>query len=449
MNTRKAFQNQHVTEINAGRMRYTAVFMLLLFLLTGITSLFAQQEVRIRIREGMPTIPVALPDFHFTANSIKDETLKKEIANVLWNDLKYSRVFKLVPKEHYEYIQKFNPTNIIFKDWASIQANILISGTLEISSAQRLIFSFKVYDVKSERFIFGRNFGGKTEFARLIGHRAADEMMKYFGEKPIFTSKVVFVSNRDGNEEVYLMDFDGKRQQRITYNDYIDLMPSWSYDKEKILYTSYRRGTPELYIFHLYTGKTELISSGGVNYSADWSPEADKIVYTSSKNSGNAEIYIRDMKTGKEKRVTFNRIIDTSPSWSPSGDEIAFTSQRSGTPQIYIMDAEGTNVRRITYEGTYHDNAAWSPDGTRIVYVSRIEARFDVYVYNLKNNTIAKLTENAGRNENPTWSPDGRHLIFSSNRTGRYQLYSIDYDGANLKRLTSSGENKMPKWQKK
>ncbi len=449
---RLAIDNEKVTDmLNNKRLLeiIKKLFLTLLFSMIIFSHLSAQQEVRIRINEGMPMIPTAIPDFQFTSNSLKDTAIKDEIYQVLWDDLKYSRVFKCVPREHYTYIKAFNPDNIVFKDWASIQANILLAGKVEISPENRIIFSFKVYDVKSERFIFGRNFGGKKDLTRLIAHRATDEMMKYFGEKPIFTSKIVFVSSRDGNEEIYLMDYDGKRQTRITFNDYIDLIPSWSTDKEKILYTSYRRSTPDLYMFHLYTGKTELLSTGGVNYSADWSPDGDRIVYTSSKNDGNAEIYTRDMKTGREKRLTFNHIIDTTPAWSPNGNEIAFTSQRSGTPQIYIMDAEGTNVRRITYEGTYHDNPVWSPDGTRIAYVSRIEARFDIYVYHIKNNTISKLTQKAGRNQNPTWSPDGRHLVFSSNRSGSYQLYSVDYDGTNLIRLTSRGENKMPKWQKK
>jgi len=409
---------------------------------------FSQQEVRIRITEGMPMIPVALPDFQSNEKSAADEKTKTDIYQVLWNDLKYSRVFKLVPKEYYTYIQKFDPKNIRFKDWTSIQANILIVGQIEVTSEDRVVFSMRVYDVRSEKFIFGRNFGGKKEFIRLIAHRAADEMMKYFGEKPIFTTKIVFVSIRDGNNEIYMMDYDGKRPRRITFNEDIDVIPSWSADNEKILYTSYRKGNPDLYMFHLYTGKTELISTGRANYSADWSKENDKIVFTSTK-SGNAEIYIKDPKTGKEKRLTFNRAIDTTPCWSPSGNEIVFTSQRSGTPQLYIMDAEGTNVRRITHDGTYHDSPAWSPDGTRIVYVSRIEGRFDVYIYNLKDNTIAKLTEKSGRNENPSWSPDGRHIVFASNRSGSYQLYSIDYDATNLRQLTSRGENKMPKWQKR
>ncbi|UCH93033.1 MAG: Tol-Pal system beta propeller repeat protein TolB [Candidatus Aminicenantes bacterium] len=428
-----------------------SIFLLLiagLIFTVFFTRAHAQQEVRIRISEGMPMIPVALPEFQLRETSVPDQKTKQEIYQVLQDDLKYSRVFKLVPKEYYSYIQEFDPGNIRFKDWASIQANILISGSIEVSAQDRVVFAMKAYDVRSEKFIFGRNFGGKKEFTRLIAHRAADEMMKYFGEKPIFTSKVIFVTDRDGNNEIYMMDYDGKRVRRITHNNDLDILPTWSADNEKILYTSYRKNNPDLYMFHLYTGKTELIATGQANYAADWCLEDDNIVYTSTR-SGNAEIYVKNMKTGKEKRVTFNPAIDTTPCWSPSGDEIVFTSQRSGTPQIYIMNADGTNIRRITHDGSYYDSPAWSPDSTRIAYVSRIEYRFDIYVYNLKDNTVVKMTEQSGRNENPTWSPDGRHLIFASNRSGSYQLYSIDYDGTNLRQLTFKGENKMPEWQKK
>lgn len=418
-----------------------------IFLLSAAMPLRAQQEVTIRIKEGMPMIPVAVPEFGFTEASVRDEEIKTIITSTLWNDLEFSRVFRLIPKEHYGYIQRFNPNDINFKDWASIQANILISGQLEITADGRIIVSIKVYEVGSERFIFGRNLGGKKELGRLIAHRIADEMMKHFGEKPIFTSKIVYTSEKGNDRDIYIMDYDGARQTRITVNNILELLPSWSSNNEKIMYTSYRRLTPELYMFDLFSGKTELISTGGSNYAADWSPLEDKIAFTSTK-PGNAEIFVRDMKTGKEKRLTFNPGIDTSPSWSPNGREIVFISDRSGSPQVYIMDAEGTNVRRITYEGTYHDSPVWTPDGTRIAYVSRIENRFDIYIFNLKNNEMTKLTENAGRNENPSWSPDSRHLVFSSNRGGKYQIYLVDYDGRNVRQITSSGENKMPKWQK-
>ncbi|MCX6557457.1 MAG: Tol-Pal system beta propeller repeat protein TolB [Candidatus Aminicenantes bacterium] len=415
--------------------------------LLASTLVSGQEEITIRIKEGMPMIPVALPDFQFTEASLPNNEIKSLIYETLWRDLEYSRVFKLVPREHYSYISRFDANAINFKDWASIQANILISGQLEMTADERIIFSLKVYEVNSARFIFGRNYGGKKDLGRMIAHRVADEMMKHFGEKPLFTSKIVYVFESGKDRDIYIMDYDGSRPTRITYSNALDMLPSWSADNEKILYTSYRNLSPELFMFDIYTGKTELLSSGGSNYAADWSPVADQIVFTSSKN-GNAEIFLKDMKTGKEKQLTFNPAIDTTPCWSPNGREIAFTSQRSGTPQIYIMDAEGSNIRRITTEGSYHDSSTWSPDGMRLAFVSRIENRFDIYVFNLKSNEISKLTENAGRNENPSWSPDGRHLVFSSNRSGKYQLYLMDYDGRNIRQITSAGENKMPKWQK-
>lgn len=425
--------------------RPLAVAPLLALLLSAILP--AQQEITVRIREGMPLIPVAVPEFAVSGGSPATAAIAAEVYDTLRNDLEFSRVFRLIPREHHQYVARFNPHAINFPDWASLQANILVSGQLEVTADERIVLGVGVYEVGGEKFIFGRNYGGRREFARLIAHRVADEMMKHFGEKPLFTSKIAYVHEQGAEREIYIMDWDGSRPTRLTFNPAIDLLPSWSRDNNRILYTSYRRLSPELYMFDLFSGKTELVSSGGSNYGADWSPLGEKIVYTSSKG-GNAEIYLRDMPSGAEKRLTFNPAIDTSPCWSPAGNEIAFVSSRGGTPQVYIMDAEGTNVRRITFEGSYHDSPAWSPDGSRLAFVSRIENRFDIYVCTLKTNEFSKLTENAGRNENPSWSPDGRHLAFSSNRSGRYQIYLVDYDGRNVRALTREGENKMPKWQK-
>lgn len=427
---------------------YKNIFFIVLLIVVLSSNFYSQEEIKVRITEGIPMIPVALPKFEYSEKSKADDDVLNEIYETVWNDLEYSQVFKLVPRQYFTYIGKLDQNNIVFKDWESVQARVLITGKVEITNSDRVIFSVKVYEVSTGNIIFKRNFGARKEFIRLIAHRTSDEMMKHFGEKPYFTSKVVFVSTRDGNKEIYIMDYDGGRQKRITFNSYIDLMPSWSKDGEKLLFTTYKSGFPDLVKFNLYSGKTDVISSGGVNYRADWSNDEEKLVYTSSKKDANAEIYLKEMGSGKEIRLTFNRIIDSSPCWSPNGKEIAFTSQRSGTPQIYIMNEDGTNVRRVTYEGTYHDNPAWSPDGSRIAYVSRIEGRFDIYVLNIKSNSITKLTEMSGRNENPAWSPDSRHILFTSNRTGRYQLYSIDYNGMNLRKITRRGENLMPKWQK-
>ncbi len=419
------------------------IFLLLFLFLSFFIS--AQEEVRITIKDGLQMIPVAMPDSYGIDGTLPQDPVVKEIWDTIWEDLSFSRVFTMIPKERYAYIPKVDPSNINFKDWASIGAKVLILTGVS-KKENKLIFTIQVYDIKGKQ-ILGRNFGGSVDLARVIAHKASDEIMKSFGEVPLFSSKIAFTSSRDGSSEIYFMDYDGKRIKRVTNNGCIDILPSWSGNNEQLLYTSYRKGSPDLYSFHLYSGKTELLATGRANYSADWSPQEDKIAFTSTRD-GNAEIYIRDMLSGKLTRLTFNKVIDVSPSWSPNGRELAFISERSGTAQVYIMDKEGTNVRRITNEGTRHDSPEWSPDGSRIAYTLMLSGAIDVYIYNLQSNSITKITEESGRNENPTWSPDGRHLAFASNRLGSYNIYLVDYDGANLKRITSKGNNKMPNWQK-
>jgi TolB protein len=409
----------------------------------------AQQEIVMKISEGRPMVSVALPDFVLRSQSEGARAAAQEIHKVLGDDIKYSRVFQLLPKDYYGYIKAIDPEKIVFKDWDSIQAKLLLTGEISEDGQGRATFDGKIYDVKSERFIVGKRYQADKSSWRLVAHRMADELMKLYGEKPVFSTKVAFVSNRDGNDEIYIMDYDGANPTRITFNKVRDYMPAWSPDQRTIAFSSYRGNTVGLYLRDIYAGKETLVASKGTNYSAAFSPDGKKLAFCSSMTQeGNAEIYVLDVGTTKIHRLTYNSASETAPSWSPTGREIAFTSDRTGAaaPQIYTMDAEGSNVRKVSFGGSYHDSPAWSPTGDRIAYISRVDNLFDIYILNLRTNQISKLTETRARNENPSWSPDGRHLVFASNLSGSIQLYTIDYDGANLRRLTDLGQNKLPNW---
>lgn len=417
-------------------------------LLLGIsTILFTQQEVVLTIKEGMPTIPLALPKFMAHSQSAEIMENAQNLREIISTDLKYSRVFQKIPDSFYSYIKPLDPQKILFKDWESIQASLLFVGEIFGEKTNQIIFEGKLYDVKSERFIFGKRYQGERALTRLIAHKMSNEIMKIYGEKPIFTSKIVFISNRNGNDELYMMDYDGHNQTRLTFNREKDYMPAWSVDGKKIAFTSYQKNNAILYLLDLYEQKIKAIATKGTNFAPSFSPNGKKLAFCSTMD-GDAEIYVATSDGKKVKRLSFNKAIDTAPSWSPTSREIAFTSNRGGTPQIYIMDAEGSNLRRVSFGGSYHDAPSWSPTGDRIAYVSRLDTIFDLYILNLRTKEITKLTESNARNESPCWSPDGRHIIFSSNLSGSIQLYTIDYDGANLRRLTSKGENKLPDWSR-
>jgi TolB protein len=427
-------------------MKHKSILFAVSVLLTLVSQLAGQQEFYITLKEGVPATSLALPNFAARSSSVKVKTAAAEIRQVLTADLGYSRIFQLLPEKYYDYIRPIDPNNIFFKDWESIQAAILFVGEISEAAGDDVVFEGKLYDVKGGRFIFGKRYQTSGKLHRIAAHRMADEIVRNLsGGKPIFTSKIAFVSDRDGNDELYMMDYDGQGQTRLTFNKIRDYMPAWSPDAKRLAYTSYKNLNAGLYILDLEAGKVSPVSVRATNFSPSFSPDGKKLAFCSTMD-GNSEIYVADSSGQNIKRLTFNEAIDTAPSWSPTSREIAFSSDRSGTPQIYIMDAEGSNVRRVSFGGNYCDAPAWSPVGDRIVYVSRVENIFDLYVLNLRNNQIIKLTESNARNETPSWSPDGLHIVFASSLAGPSQVYQIDYDGANIRKLTSQGNNKLADW---
>jgi len=421
--------------------------------LMAVRPAFSQQEVVIKLGEGVPAISVAIPKFIVRAQSPAAAAAAEEILLALQDDLKHSRVFEPLPKSYYNYVRPLNPDQIFFKEWDSIQAKVLFAGDMsEAAGKDEITFEGRLFDVRSERLIVGKRYQFGKGLARYTAHKMADEIMKAYGEKPIFTTKIVFVSDRDGNEELYMMDYDGQNQTRLTFNKVIDYMPAWSADGNAIAFTSYRNYTAGLYLLYPYeqnAGKPRIVpvSIKGTSNSPSFSPNGKWLAFCSSMDGGaNAEIYVSTSDGRNIRRLTYNEAIDTAPCWSPNSREIAFISDRGGSPQVYIMDAEGSSVRRVSFGGNHFDSPAWSPLGDRLVYVSRVDNVFDLYIHNLRKNEVTKLTESNARNESPCWSPDGRHIIFSSNLSGTIQLYIIDYDGTNLRPLTSKGNNKLPDW---
>ena len=61
-------------------------------------------------------------------------------------------------------------------------------------------------------------------------------------------ARIAFVSDRDRNYEIYVMDDDGKNQRNITNHPDRDLAPSWSPDGTRIAFMSEREGNGEIYV---------------------------------------------------------------------------------------------------------------------------------------------------------------------------------------------------------
>jgi len=393
---------------------------------------------------------IAIPDFKNLGNKENHPELAVKQPEVISSDLDLSGYFNSLDKNAFleEKNGPYSFENIRFKNWSVIGAELLLKGRYTCIG-RSLEVEVKLFDVFWGRQILSKRFLGEIGRYRYLMHRISNEIIKVLsGHDGIFLTKLAFVGNASGHKEIYICDYDGHNLRQITKDKSIALLPRWSPNGNKVVYTSYKNGSPMLFMKNLASGGVKRISArSGLNIGASWSPEGDKMALTLSRK-GNSDIFTIDL-TGKIiRRLTRHWGIDVSPSFSPDGKKIAFVSSRSGSPQIYIMDLTNRTEHRLTFEGKYNTSPSWSTLN-QIAFVSLNSGHFDVWTIAAEGGMLRRLTEDQGNNEDPCWSPDGRYIMFSSNREGRYHLYIMNANGQNQGSIVSmKGDQSSPSWVK-
>ncbi len=164
-----------------------------------------------------------------------------------------------------------------------------------------------------------------------------------------------------GDQEIYLLSGKGKILKQLTYNEGIDVSPTFSPDGKQMAFVSRRAGTPQIYIQSIETGDVRRLTFvGNYNTQPAWSPKGDKIAY-SSMNNGGLDIFLMGINGEGPVQLTFDPRDDESPAWSPDGSMIVFSSTREGPSRIYVMNAFGTDQRRLFTAPGEQSSPDWSP----------------------------------------------------------------------------------------
>jgi Tol biopolymer transport system component len=225
---------------------------------------------------------------------------------------------------------------------------------------------------------------------------------------------IAFVSSRDGDYAIYLMDADGSGEGRVTDE----------------------RG--------------DTSTGAGVQFQTDpaWSPDGTRIAFASARE-GTFDVYVMNADGTDTKRLTSTNENDRGPSWSPDGSRIAFSRSSDGG-QVWVMNADGTGARRLTDELAEEGEPSWSPDGRWIAYTHRASGTDirEIWVARPDGTGRRGVTKLEARSYAPDWAPDSQHLAFSANRGGvRYDIYTIGVDGKDLRRPVRSPTDAFePSW---
>jgi TolB protein len=270
--------------------------------------------------------------------------------------------------------------------------------------------------------------------------------------------KLLVVSNRSGNADIFLMNADGSDAVNLTQSAGDDTFPAWSPDGKHIAFTSERDGPPQLYVMAADGSNVRRLTEAQISdRAAAWSPDGKKIAFGRNLG-GNQEIFVIDADGSNPVNLTNDDAFDGDPAWSPDGKRLAFASSRGGQGfRLHVMEADGKNAQQLS-EGnnpfgfTY---PAWSPDGKAVAFTEIGKNALELFVRDYMSGKQKALTALGGLNTQIAWAPGGKQAAFLHLDIADYMdritsLYLIDADGKNAKEILKREvplEGGRPAWQ--
>ena len=431
-------------------MRLFLKSLLALYCLCFAGAANAQLSIDITKSEFDP-IRIAVTDFQ--SDDVRTQQIAEDIAGVIRANLERSGLFDVLEPAGFIGTApdiRYQPT---FADWRVIKAQGLVVGRIVRQSDSRLSVEYRLWDVYGESQLEGLRLGTSPDNWRRIAHQISDSIYKRLtGEDGYFDSRIVYIAESgpktNRTKRLSIMDQDGANVKALLTGPGMVLTPRFDRNAQKIAYLSYEGRRPEVYLMDIETGRREKLGAfKGMTTSPRFSPDGRKLVFT-QMNRGNSEIYSFDLASRTSTRLTNSPGIDTSPSYSADGKKIVFNSDRGGKPQLYVMNADGKNVKRISFGKGRYTAPVWSPRGDKIAFTKSGGGKFSIGVMNTDGSGERTLSSSY-LDEGPTWAPNGRVVLFTREGRGTggvSRVYSVDLTGRNLRKVPTPTGASDPAW---
>jgi tricorn protease len=148
-------------------------------------------------------------------------------------------------------------------------------------------------------------------------------------------AKIAFVSDSDGEEEIYLIDQEGDgKPEELTHGFHAMLYPpSWSPDGKRLAFSD-KDG--KLFILTLADKSVAQVAQdpGGQMHDYVWSHDGGHVAFTMDNPNRFRSIYIWDATNGNVHRVTSDLFNTDSPAWDRKGNYLYFEAVHEFAPRL-------------------------------------------------------------------------------------------------------------------
>lgn len=258
--------------------------------------------------------------------------------------------------------------------------------------------------------------------------------------------RVLYVTDADGDDEIYVMEADGTNHMRLTNNLANDRSPAWSMDGKLIAFESDRDGDREIFVMAADgTGVTQLTDNEVDDYSPSWSPSGYQIAFVSDRDGGwkLSEIYLMNGDGSDQRRLTNNSSRDLDPDWSSDGRQILFSRE--------LLFNEFYNTRSIDVSQetlvvgqskfVYQTRYSGSPDGLMLAVTNQADnGDWEIQVVNPETKVTQVYDIQVDLPWFLDWTNDGKFILFSGYGAGDGYggIYALELSSGEQILLTNS-----------
>ena len=273
---------------------------------------------------------------------------------------------------------------------------------------------------------------------------------------------IAFVSDRDGDEEIYSVATDGTGLVRLTNSPGTDEEPAWSPDGQRIAFVSARSGYHEIYVMNA-DGSNVVQRSfhPGVQPDAGLVARRHEDRVSALSNGSPISGSSSPDAGGPTPTLLFEAPgWDGQPAWSPDGARLALVSDWLAYDfvlDIYLVNADGSGFTVLTgdiFDRIDYVRPSWSPSGAKLAVVITERVGLDDYamtvgVMNADGSGLTPLTS-AGiggyTGMSNSWSPDGQRIAFTSWPARGATSGWVQADGSAKGLIIGNGWN--PSWRR-